>query len=165
MQIEDPSALVCIMHYNRVKIIRRLIWLTGLLALLLVSLTAGAADYKFIDPENFKIRLDTNEPTILVDIQKKNAYREHHFYGSIRTFAYPAKTELDTQSLVQAVRIYEQTQNDVVIIGPRGGRACKRTYDFLVTRGIPGEKIYILTGGINHWPYKEMLLDIKGGCD
>jgi rhodanese-related sulfurtransferase len=103
-------------------------------------------------------------PTILVDIQNKNAYQEHHFYNSIITYAYPARTELDTQSLVQALRMYEQTQNDVVIIGPRGGRACTRTHDFLVKRGIPAEKIFILKGGIRDWPYKEMLLDLKGGC-
>lgn len=165
MQKEHLSALESIMHDNWKKRTRRLVWLTGTLVLLLVSLAAGAVDYKFMDPEDFKIRIDTQEPTILVDIQKKNAYKEHHFYGSIRTFAYPAKTELDTQSLVQAVRMYEQTHNDIVIIGPRGARACQRTHDFLVTRGIPIEKIYILKGGIKYWPYREMLLNIKGGCD
>ena len=146
------------------KITRRMICLTGAFVLLLVAFAAGAADYKFMDPEDLKIRLDTKEPLILVDIQKENAYKEHHFYGSIRTYAYPARTELDTQSLVQAVRVYEQTQNDVVIIGPRGGRACMRAHDFLVTRGIPTEKIYILEGGIRDWPYREMLLNLVGGC-
>lgn len=143
----------------------RRICLTGLLVLILASWAAAEVDYKYMDPEDLKIRLDTHEPTILVDIQKKNAFREHHFYGSIKTYAYPAKTELDTQSLVQAVHMYEQTQNKIVIIGPRGGRASKRTYDYLVSRGVPEDHISILRGGIKSWPYPEMLLDIKGGCD
>jgi rhodanese-related sulfurtransferase len=145
-------------------IIKRLIYFISACALLFVCSPVIASDYKLIEPDDFKIRLDTKQPTILVDIQKKNAYKEHHFYGSIRTFAYPAKTDMDKESLVQAVRMYETSQNDVVIIGPRGGRASQRSHDFLITRGIPEDKIYILNGGIKNWPYKEMLLDIKGGC-
>jgi len=116
-------------------------------------------------PEGLKIRLENREPTILVDIQKKNAFREHHFYGSISIHAYPAKTELDTQSLIQAVHMYEQTRNDMAIIGPRGGRACQRTYDYLVSKGVPAGNISILRGGIKRWPYPDMLLSIKGGYD
>ncbi len=144
-----PSTLVRKMRNNWKKEKTRLLCLTGIFVLLMVSL-AGAEDFKLKDPEDFKIRLDAGQQTILVDIQNKNAYKEHHFYGSIRTHAYPAKTELDTQSLVQAVRLYERTQNDVVIIGPRGGRACRRTQDFLITRGIPIEKFFILKGGIKN---------------
>ncbi len=143
---------------------KRLIYIFCAIVLLLGSSPVIAAEYKLMDPADLKIRLDSKQPTILVDIQKKNAYKEHHFYGSIRTFAYPAKTDLDKQSLVQAVRMYDTTQNDVVVIGPRGGRASQRSHDFLITRGIPEEKIYILEGGIKKWPYKEMLLNIKGGC-
>jgi rhodanese-related sulfurtransferase len=141
-----------------------MVYLVGAFALLVAASSAIASDYKLMDPEDFKIRLDTKQPTIIVDIQKKNAYKEHHFYGSVRTFAYPARTDMDTESLVQAVRLFETTQNDVVIVGPRGGRASQRANDYLVTRGIPEEKIYILKGGIRKWPYKEMLLNIKGGC-
>lgn len=145
-------------------IIKRLIYFISACALLFTSSPLIAADYKLMEPEDFKIRLDTKHPTILVDIQKKNAYKEHHFYGSIRTFASPAKTDMDKESLVQAVRMYETSQSDVVIIGKRGGAPSRRSHDFLITRGIPEEKIYILNGGIKGWPYKEMLLDIKGGC-
>lgn len=124
-----------------------------------------ASAYTLMEPDAFKIRLETKEPTILVDIQPKNAYKEHHFFGSVRTYAYPAKTEMDTQSLVQAVRMFESYGNDVVIISPRGGRASRKTYDFLITRGIPEENLFILKGGIREWPYKELLLNIKGGCN
>ncbi len=143
---------------------RRLIYLAGVFVLLVAVSPVIASDYKFMEPADFKVRLDTKTPTIIVDIQKKNAYKEHHFYGSVRTFAYPAKTDMDKESLFQAVRLYETTQNEVVIVGPRGGRASQRSHDYLVTRGIPEEKIFILKGGIRKWPYKEMLLNIKGGC-
>lgn len=129
-----------------------------------MSIPGLALAYNMITAEDFKLRLDTKEPTILLDIQKKNAFKEHHFYGSIRTYAYPAKTDADLESVVQAVRMYEQTENIVVVIGPRGGRPAQRTVEFLITRGVPEEKIFILEGGIRNWPQKNMLLNIKGGC-
>lgn len=144
--------------------IRRKISLAVTVMFMLAGMPSLALAYNLIGADDLKVRIDTSQPTILVDIQPKNAYKEHHFYGSIRTFAYPAKTERDTESLMQAVRMYGNASNDVVIISPRGGRAAKRTVDYLITNGIPEEKIFILDGGISKWPYKNMLLNIKGGC-
>lgn len=143
---------------------KSLITLAGLLVFLL-SMPAAALAYNMMKADELKVRIETKQPTILLDIQKKNAYKEHHFFGSVRTFAYPAKTDLQLESVVQGVRIHNQTGDDIVIIGPRGGRASKRTFDFLVTRGVPEGKIFILDGGIRQWPYKKMLLNIKGGCN
>jgi len=140
------------------------IFLAFVISVILSYTPTLASAYNLMEPDALKVRLETKEPTILVDIQPKNAYKEHHFFGSVRTYAYPAKTEVDTQSLVQAVRMFESYGNDVVIISPRGGRASRRTFDFLITRGIPEEKLFILKGGIREWPFKEMLLNIKGGC-
>lgn len=129
--------------------------------LYMISIPGIVLAFNMMSADELKVRLETKQPTILLDIQKQNAYLEHHFYGSIRTYAYPAKTDTDLQSVVQAVRMYEQNGNDVVIIGPRGGKASQRTVDFLITRRIPEEKIFILQGGIREWPYKEMLLNNK----
>ena len=134
------------------------------LLLFMLTMPAVALAYNMMNADELKVRIETKQPTILLDIQKKNAYKEHHFYGSIRTFAYPAKTDMQLESAVQGVRMFKQTGNDVVIIGPRGGRASKRTFDYLVTRGVPENKLFILEGGIKKWPYKKMLLNIKGGC-
>lgn len=132
--------------------------------LLIMSIPGLALAYNMMTADELKVRLDTKEPTILLDIQKKNAYLEHHFFGSVRTYAYPAKTDADLQSAIQGVRMFDQTGNDVVIISPRGGRAAQRTVDYLITRRVPEEKIFILQGGLRDWPYKNMLLNIKGGC-
>ena len=129
--------------------------------LYMMSIPGLAFAFNMMTVDELKIRLETKQPTILLDIQKKNAYKEHHFYGSVRTYAYPAKTDTDLESVVQGVRMYEQVSNDIVIIGPRGGKASQRTVDFLITRGVPEEKIFILEGGIRKWPHKEMLLRIK----
>jgi rhodanese-related sulfurtransferase len=138
--------------------------LTCTVFLVLAGMPALGLAYNLMGPEDLKLRIDSGQPPILVDIQPKNAFNEHHFFGSIRTYAYPAKTEKDTDSLVQAVRMYKSTGNEVIIIGPRGGRAEQRAHNFLAGRGIPEGKLYILKGGIGAWPYKEMLQNIRGGC-
>ena len=138
--------------------------LATIVMLVMMSIPGFALAFNMMTADELKVRLDTKVPTILLDIQKKNAYKEHHFYGSIRTYAYPAKNDSDLQSAVQGVRMHEQTGNDIIIVGPRGGRASQRTTDFLITRGVPEEKIFILKGGLKKWPYKKMLLNIKGGC-
>jgi hypothetical protein len=48
----------------------------------------------------------------------------------------------------------------VVIICPRGKSGASNTYDYIKSKGIPENRLYILEGGIAGWPYKEML--IKG---
>ncbi|MDW7773699.1 MAG: rhodanese-like domain-containing protein [Desulfobulbaceae bacterium] len=146
------------------KVAGCLVFLAGIIFPALLPLTAGADEYKFMGPGDLKVRLEMHEPMILVDIQEKNAYLEHHFYGSISTRAFPVRTESDTQGLAEAVQLYKQTRHVIVIIGPRGGGASQRAQDFLISRGIPGEDIHILEGGIREWPYREMLLNLQGGC-
>lgn len=138
--------------------------LISVTALLAICTPVFAFAYNLMEQEDLKIRLDSGQPLILVDIQPENAYREHHFYGSLATYAYPVKTEPETRKLDQAVSLHQTTGYDVVIIGPRGGMAAKRTHDFLADRGVPEEKLFILRGGISQWPYRKMLLNIKGGC-
>jgi hypothetical protein len=141
------------------------ITLAGLVVMALACMPGLSFASNLLEPEELKMRLDAGQPTILVDIQPRNAFNEHHFSGSIRTFAYPAKTERDTNSLVQAVRLFKATGYEVVIIGQRGTRAEERSHDFLAGRGIPEEKLFILKGGIDGWPYREMLLIPRGGCN
>ena len=98
-------------------------------ALLIMIIPGTALAYNMMTADELKQRLDSKEPLILLDIQNKNAYKEHHFYGSVMTYAYPAKTDKDLESAMQGVRMYEQTGNPVVIIGPRGGRPSQRTVE------------------------------------
>lgn len=37
------------------------------------------------------------------------------------------------------------------------GGGAKRSYDYLKENGVPEVKLYILKGGVEKWPYKEML--------
>ena len=60
--------------------------------------------------------------------------------------------------------MFEKTGSPIVIVGPRGTSGARRACEYLLEQGIPQEKIFLLDGGIRDWPYKEMLMDIAGGC-
>ncbi len=141
-------------------------WIAAMvMGIVLSGVTAvWATDLRYVDATQFKQWLSEKKPLILADIQKLHDYRKHHFYGALSTTAYPVKSDADRAKLSVVIEMYRKTGNMVVIIGPRGKASAKRTFAFLVKKGIPQDKIVILTGGIHDWPDREMLLDIAGGC-
>ena len=131
---------------------------------LLCSVAAIAADVNFISAADFKSMLDNRKPVVIADIQKQNDFRKHHFYAAVETGAYPVRTDPQKEQLDKVVDMFEKTGNLIVIVGPRGTSGSRRAYDYLLEQGVPEKMIFILEGGIREWPYKEMLIDIAGGC-
>lgn len=128
------------------------------------STWAFAANINYIEADDFKAIIDDNTPVIIADIQKPKDFQKHQFYGSIETDAYPVKTETQQQLLDTIVEMFEKTGNQIVIVGPRGTSAAKRAFNYLLDEAIPADKLFILKGGIKQWPYKELLIDVAGGC-
>jgi rhodanese-related sulfurtransferase len=93
---------------------------------------------------------------IIVDIQDKEAFARQHFKGSIETNAYPVKTDAERKSIDPAVEHFKTSGQDVVVVCPRGGGGAKRCYDYIKSRGVPDEKLFILEGGADKWPFKEL---------
>jgi len=83
-------------------------------------------------------------------------YREHHFKGSLETNSYPVKSADDKQKLDTILPKLSSSQNDVVVICPRGGGCAKNTFDYLKEKGIDEKRIYILKEGMQGWPYKRV---------
>ncbi len=131
---------------------------------LLCTVTVFAADISYMPADDFKSMLDEKKPIVIADIQKPKEFKKHHFYSSIETNAYPVKTSDSRQQLDKVVNMYEKTGNPVIIVGPRGSSASKRALKYLLEQDIPADEVYILKGGIKAWPYKELLIDIAGGC-
>lgn len=126
--------------------------------LFLLSTSALAANY--VKPEEFKKWLESGKKMIIVDIQPVEDFKEHHFKGSIETNAFPVKTEEEKKKLDKVISQIMSSKDDVVIICPRGRSGASNTYEYLKSKGVPENRLYILEGGIAGWPYKEML--IKG---
>ena len=124
----------------------------------LLNVAAIFQSFNFVSSGDFKQWLETDKPIIIVDIQEKAAFASHHFPSSIETNAFPVKNEVEKKQIEPAVAQFKKTGNDMVIICPRGGGGAKRCYRYLRSQGVPEDKLYILKGGIDNWPHRDMLV-------
>ncbi len=127
-------------------------------AVFLIPHTALAKNY--VKPDVFKQWLATNQDLIILDIQTAKDYGDHHFKGSIETNAFPAKSSDEKKRLDNVLPRIQGSKCNVVIICPMGKGGAVNTYDYLQSRGIPENRLFILEGGIVGWPYPNML--VKG---
>lgn len=132
--------------------------LVVLFLIMLFNVAAVFQSFNFVNPADFKQWLETDKPMIIVDIQDKAAFAAHHFSGSIETNAYPVKSETEQKRIDPAVAQFKSTGHTVVVICPRGGGGAKRCYSYLKSHGVAENQLYILKGGVDKWPYKDMLV-------
>lgn len=135
--------------------------LLGLLFTLFTTGIAVAAGYNYVAPDDFKKWLEGGQKMTIVDIQPAAEFREHHFKDSIETNAFPVKTEEERTRLDKAIPQLIKSADAVVVICPRGGKGAKGAYDHLKSKGIDEKRLYILEGGIQAWPHKEMTVPGK----
>ena len=124
--------------------------------LMLIVATVSAADYNFISPDRFKEELASDKKIIIVDIQVPNEFVKSHFKGSLETNAYPVKTDEERKRLDPVLATINASQDEVVIVCPRGGGGAKNTYDYLKSKGVAEKRLFILEKGMAGWPYPEL---------
>lgn len=125
---------------------------------LAIATTAMAAGYNYVEPGTFKQWLESGKDMAVVDIQVPAEFQQHHFKGAIETNAYPVKTAEEKQRLDKVLPQLSTSQNDIVVVCPRGGGGAKNTYDYLKEKGVPENRIFILKDGMQGWPHKEMIV-------
>jgi rhodanese-related sulfurtransferase len=127
------------------------------LALLLSAATAQAGDYRYVAPQEMKTWLESGRELLIVDIQPAKDFSRQHFSGAIETNAFPVENAEEQKRLDPAVSAAGGNARDVVVVCPRGKGGAKRTYDYLKARGVAEERLYILTDGMDKWPYQELV--------
>lgn len=130
-------------------------------AFLLCAVPVLAGGYKYVAPDQFKQWLENGKDMSIVDIQVPAEFQQHHFKGALETNSYPVKSSADKQKLDAVLPQLAATQNDVVVICPRGGGGAKNTYDYLKEKGIDEKRVFILKDGMQGWPYKEFTVGGK----
>jgi len=131
--------------------------LISMACLCLLNVAAIFESFNWVEPEQLKQWLEAKKPMILVDIQDKPSFAAHHFPGSIETNSFPTETDAERKRIDPAVAAFKKSGNDVVVLCPRGGGGAKRTYSYLKSQGVPENKLFILTGGVDKWPYPSLL--------
>lgn len=124
----------------------------GTIALvLLTAVTLSASGYNYVSPEELKNRIDSNSDILIVDIQVKAEFEQHHIPGSVATYAYPVKSDEDRARLETILTASRSDSTAIVIVCPRGAGGAKRTYEYLKQGGISESRLAILENGIAGW--------------
>lgn len=126
------------------------------LTFILFSATAMAAQYNFMAAEDLQSRIRANDDLLIVDIQVEEEFNQHHIPGSLATYAYPVKDDTHKARLDPVVSMQQSDPRPVVIVCPRGAGGAKRTYDYLVARGVSEERLWILEKGMAGWEFSEL---------
>ena len=134
--------------------------------LLVLLLLGGAAlaiagSYNYVEPAQFRQWLEQGKDMAIVDIQVPAEFQQHHFKGSLETNAFPVKTADEKQKLDQLLPKLAATQNDVVVVCPRGGGGARNTHDYLKEKGVSEKRIFILKEGMQGWPYQDLTVGVK----
>jgi thiosulfate/3-mercaptopyruvate sulfurtransferase len=127
-----------------------------------IMMTAGgelAADdhYNYLVPDAAKEMIKSGQAMVLLDIQVKDEYDRHHIKGSVATYAYPVKSDEERARIDGIIPDLATTTDPVVIICPRGGGGARRTFEYLASKGIADERMFILENGQSGWPYPELI--------
>ena len=118
---------------------------------------AGDNSYNYIAPDELKTRIESEAPMTILDIQVKEEFSQHHIKGALPTYAYPVKTAEEKARIDEAYAELAALSDPVIIVCPRGGGGALRTYDHLLDKGIPADRLFILEKGQGGWPYEELL--------
>ena len=131
--------------------------MTLVLLMVICTLPVYAGSYNYVSSEKVKGWLSSGTPVSIVDIQVEEEFNAHHLPGSIATYSYPVKSDADKAKLDSTSVQLKNTDSPVVVVCPRGKGGAKRCYDYLASRGIVEDRLFILEKGMAGWPYKEFI--------
>lgn len=111
----------------------------------------GEPSYNYITPEQLKARLDAGDhdsgTMILVTTQTEEEYATGHLQEAYPTYARPLETDEDFAKLDPFLNMVKNTDQDIIILCPRGGSGATRPFDYFKERGIDTDRMLILQGG------------------
>ena len=113
--------------------------------------------YQYYTADQVKDIVENNKPAIILDVQVKEDYDKHHIKGAIPTYAYPAKTAEDTAKLDASLDKLKASNDPIVVVCPGGAGGATRSIDYLKTKGIDENRLFILEKGQKEWPYDNLL--------
>lgn len=114
--------------------------------------------YQSISAQQLYARMQEKDASVvLIDLQPEKYYAQYgHIQYSIPTAAYPADSPELLQRLDAALE--EAKDADAVILIDMAGKAgAHNAFDYCVSKGFDGERLFILDGGMMGWTYGELI--------
>lgn len=117
---------------------------------------------QYVDAETFRDWL-LYKKAIVVDVQTYRGYLQGHFPGSIPTHAYPVTSPEQKKRVESLIPAIMQSKKPVVLVCPGGITGAPNASVFLVSKGVPAKRLYVLRGGTWGFPWKEMMVAGRQG--
>ena len=114
-------------------------------------------EFQHISPTEVKNRIENGAFMTILDIQVKDEYDKHHIVGALASYAYPVKSDADRAKLDVVMEKLTAEDDPIIIVCPRGGGGAKRTWQYLSSKGLSTNRMYILENGQGGWPYPDLL--------
>jgi rhodanese-related sulfurtransferase len=126
----------------------------GLLAVALMVASNGEcrkAGYNYISVTELKARIDAGDHTsgsmVLMTTQTEKEYATGHIPAAYPTYARPLKSEADIAKLNPFLEKIKSTNEDIILICPRGHSGAEIPFDYFKKNGIATDRMLILDGG------------------
>lgn len=120
-------------------------------------LQGAEKQYNYISPEELRSRIHSGAQQCILDIQIEEEFAGHHIQGAVPTYAYPVKSREDKDQIESEMARLQADDEPVIIVCPRGAGGARRTYDYLLEKGIEEDRLFILEKGQGGWPYDDLL--------
>ncbi|HYQ48135.1 MAG TPA: rhodanese-like domain-containing protein [Thermodesulfovibrionales bacterium] len=125
----------------------------------LLFFSSQANAQNFVEPDTLKQWLETRRSVILIDLQPAGAFRQRHIRGSVMTNAYSVETSEQKKMLDSTLKRINESDSSVVIVhapGKMGRIGAGNAYDYFISKGVAQNRLFVLNGGIDNWPYENL---------
>lgn len=112
----------------------------------------AAIDWQYKTADETKAMLDAQEGVIILDTRTDDMYSAGHIPGAYHVPCFPVDTAEKEQLLKDAVPNLGG-EDPIVVVCKTGNKGAKRAISVLIDEGIPAERLFILEGGGEGWPY------------
>ena len=110
-------------------------------------------DWQYMSAEDTKAMLDNGEPVLILDSRPDDMYNAGHIPGAYHLPCYPVDTPELEQLLVDAAADLKALDAPIVIVCKSGNKGAKRAISVLIDEGVSADRLFILEGGGEGWPY------------
>lgn len=113
----------------------------------------AAIDWQYITAEDTKAKLDAGEGLVVLDSRPDEMYNKGHIEGAMHVPCFPVDS-LELENVLRAaVPTLEESQDPIAIVCKTGNKGAKRAISVLIDEGVSADRLFILEGGGEGWPY------------
>lgn len=113
----------------------------------------AAIEWQYITAEDTKAKLDAGEPLIVLDTRQDDMYSAGHIEGCLHVPCFPVDTLELENVLRDAVPTLQESDDPIAVVCKTGNKGAKRAISVLIDEGVSADRLFILEGGGEGWPY------------